>query len=34
MKSSNIVGLHLSLGSDIRVGMIAIDLSYVPCASE
>lgn len=33
MKSSNIIGLHFSLGSDIRDGMIAIDLPYVPCAS-
>lgn len=34
MKSSNIIGLDLSLDSDILDGMIATDLSYVPCALE
>lgn len=34
MKSSNIIGLNLSLDSDIMDGMIATDLSYVLCALE
>lgn len=34
MKSSNIMGLNLSLVSDIMDGMIAINLSYVPCTLE
>lgn len=34
MKPTNIIGLKLSLGSDIMDGMIAIDTSYVPSASE
>lgn len=34
VKSSNIIQLDLSLGSDIMDGMIAIDISYVLCASE
>lgn len=33
-KSTNIIGLNPSLGSDIMDGMIAIDISYVPSASE